>query len=87
MTNWAHGVYIQAGVNPSYMYSKFKVVRDESRELKPEYENYIFIHDDAERGQGIDVKNELPVCRPTIESTPNILTMSHSSTRLKNFME
>jgi hypothetical protein len=33
MSNWAHGVYIQAGVNPRYMYSKFKVVRDKSKEF------------------------------------------------------
>ena len=34
MTNWAHGVYIQAGINPKYMYSKFKVDRDKSKEFK-----------------------------------------------------
>jgi len=72
MSNWAHGVYIQAGVNPRYMYTKFKVIRDESRELKPEHEKYIFIHDDAERKQTIDVDTDLPVYRPEIEKTPNI---------------
>ena len=53
-TNWAHGVYIQAGLNPLYMYSKFKVVRDPDREdvlfNKSELsEKYIFIHDDHHR--------------------------------------
>ena len=53
-TNWAHGVYIQAGLNPLYMYSKFKVVRDPEREdvlfNKSELsEKYIFIHDDHHR--------------------------------------
>jgi len=33
MTNWAHGVYLQAKVNPSYMYTKFKVERDRSIEI------------------------------------------------------
>lgn len=52
-TNWAHGVYIQAGLNPLYMYSKFKVNRDHERENElfnksdlDLNEKYIFIHDD-----------------------------------------
>lgn len=57
-TNWAHGVYIQAGLNPLYMYSKFRVDRDSKREdilfeksqLK-EDDKYIFIHDDHHRGR------------------------------------
>jgi hypothetical protein len=48
MTNWAHGVYVQAGVNPKYMYSKFKVVRDKSKEFTIDKENYIFVHDDPD---------------------------------------
>lgn len=57
-TNWAHGVYMQAGLNPKYMYSKFKVVRDHSREDKL-YEtyglsgDYIFKHDDPMRDRTI----------------------------------
>jgi lipoate-protein ligase A len=53
MTNWAHGVYIQAGINPKYMYSKFKVDRDKSKEFKIDKENYIFVHDDPERDRNI----------------------------------
>jgi hypothetical protein len=55
MTNWAHGVYIQAGINPKYMYSKFKVDRDKSKEFKIDKENYIFVHDDPERDRNITI--------------------------------
>jgi len=55
MVNWADSVYIQAGIPPKYMYSKFKVVRDKSREITCEYDDYIFVHDDASRNMNIKV--------------------------------
>lgn len=64
MSNWAHGVYIQAGVNPRYMYSKFKVVRDKSKEFTIDKENYIFVHDDPERDRVIDVKTDKFIYKP-----------------------
>ena len=64
MTNWAHGVYIQAGINPKYMYSKFKVDRDKSKEFKIDNENYIFVHDDPERDRVIDVKTDKFIYKP-----------------------
>ena len=71
-SNWAHGVYIQARINPLYMYSKFKVVRDHEREEQlfnkfPELElnNYIFIHDDHLRDRKIgDTRKDLKIFRP-----------------------
>jgi hypothetical protein len=54
MVNWAHSVYIQAGIPPKYMYSKFKVVRDKSKEIKCEHDDYVFIHDDESRGMKIN---------------------------------
>ena len=64
MTNWAHGVYIQAGINPKYMYSKFKVVRDKSKEFTIDKDHYIFVHDDSERDQVIDVSTDKFVYKP-----------------------
>lgn len=61
MTNWAHGVYIQAGVNPMYMYSKFKVVRDTSREFTLDYDSYIFVHD---HNESLCIDTDKPVYRP-----------------------
>ena len=49
---WAHVPYFQAGVNPVYMRSKFKVIRDTVREnnlmklLGLENTEYIFVHND-----------------------------------------
>ena len=68
-TNWAHGVYIQAGLNPLIMYSKFKVVRDPDREdalfIKTGLPTtYTFVHDDDhERDRRIDIDGEV-VFRP-----------------------
>ena len=64
MSNWAHGVYIQAGINPKYMYSKFKVIRDKSKEFIIDKENYIFVHDDPERGRNIDIETDKYVYKP-----------------------
>ena len=64
MTNWAHGVYVQAGVNPKYMYSKFKVIRDKSKEFTIDEKNYIFVHDDPERDRVIEVKTDKFVYKP-----------------------
>jgi hypothetical protein len=61
MTNWAHGVYIQAGINPMYMYTKFKVDRDKSKELKLNYDSYIFIHD---KDNKISIDTDKPIYRP-----------------------
>ena len=69
MSNWAHGVYIQAGVNPKYMYSKFKVVRDKSKEFTIDKENYIFVHDDPERDRVIDVKTDKYIYKPDSKLT------------------
>ena len=71
MSNWAHGVYIQAGINPKYMYSKFKVVRDKSREFTIKNENYIFVHDDPERDRVIDVQTDKFVYKPHSKITDN----------------
>ena len=64
MSNWAHGVYIQAGINPKYMYSKFKVVRDKSKEFTIDKKNYIFVHDDPERDRVIDIKTDKFIYKP-----------------------
>jgi len=74
MTNWAHGVYLQAKVNPLYMYTKFRVDRDKSIELTPPMERidddvwiekeYIFVHDDPERNRHIEVDTDLYVYKP-----------------------
>ena len=61
MTNWAHGVYIQAGVNPMYMYTKFKVDRDKSKEFKLDYDSYIFIHD---KDNKINIDTDKHIFRP-----------------------
>jgi hypothetical protein len=71
MSNWAHGVYIQAGINPKYMYSKFKVVRDKSREFTIKNENYIFVHDDPERDRVIDLQTDKFVYKPHSKITDN----------------
>lgn len=69
MTNWAHGVYIQAGVNPLYMYTKFRVDRDHEREnalfdvLAPK-EKYIFMHDDPSRDRVYEVPTDLKIFKP-----------------------
>jgi len=63
MCNWLQATYIQAGLNPFYMKTKFKVFRD------PEKENeifdhfglvsgeYIFVHDSKSRGISINLPN------------------------------
>ena len=71
MSIWAHGVYIQAGINPKYMYSKFKVVRDKSREFTIKNENYIFVHDDPERDRVIDLQTDKFVYKPHSKITDN----------------
>jgi hypothetical protein len=55
MFNWAHSIYIQAGIPPKYMYSKFKVVRDRESEIKYEHGDYVFVHDDESRGMKINI--------------------------------
>lgn len=63
-TNWAHGVYLQAKVNPLYMYTKFKVVQDSSIQLKPPTSDYIFVHDDRERDRCINVNTDKFIYKP-----------------------
>ena len=62
--NWASMFYIQAGLHPYTMYSKFYVLREKALEIVPPEEPYIFIHDDKERGRHIDVKTSLHIYRP-----------------------
>lgn len=71
MVNWAHSVYIQACVPPKYMYSKFKIIRDRSREIKYDSDDYIFVHDDHTRDMIISV-DHTDVFRPDISKTTNI---------------
>jgi len=63
-TNWAHGVYLQAKVNPYYMYSKFKIVRDPSSEIQINKSDYIFVHDDHERNLHININSDKFIYRP-----------------------
>jgi hypothetical protein len=63
-TNWAHGVYLQAKVNPLYMYTKFKVVQDNSIQITPPLKDYIFVHDDHERNRVINVNTDMFVYKP-----------------------
>lgn len=74
MVNWAHSIYIQAGIPPKYMYSKFKVVRDRDSEIKYEHGDYAFIHDDVSRGMKIDTShtNIYRVTRDRLDSNSNI---------------
>ena len=58
MVNWAHSVYIQAGISPKFMHTKFKVVRDKSQEIPCDTTDHIFIHDDESRGLKIEVTND-----------------------------
>ena len=64
MSNWAHGVYIQAGINPKYMYSKFKVIRDKTKEFTIDKDSYIFVHDDPERDRCINIETDKYVYKP-----------------------
>ena len=64
VTNWAHGVYLQAKVNPLYMYTKFKVVQDSSIQLSPPTSDYIFVHDDRERDRCIDIDTDKFIYKP-----------------------
>lgn len=74
LVNWAHSVYIQAGIPPKYMYSKFKVIRDKDKEIKYNHNNYIFIHDDSERGMNINVSHEniFRITKDRLKNNPNI---------------
>ena len=67
--NWTHVPYLQAKVNPMYMYTKFKLVRDHEREDEL-YEkvvkgDYIFVHDIGSANEvGMSIDNNLPIIRP-----------------------
>jgi len=63
-TNWAHGVYLQAKVNPLYMYTKFKVIRNNSIQITPPSKDYIFVHDDHERNLHININSDKFIYRP-----------------------
>ena len=70
MANWSHTTYIQGGVNPSYMKTKFKVQRDLEREKKVfekfglKRGEYIFVHESKERERNIKYPKDLPVFNP-----------------------
>ena len=70
MTNWTHTSYIQGGVNPSYMKTKFKVVRDLAREQQVfdqfglKKGEYIFVHESNSRSRTIDYPKGLPIFNP-----------------------
>ena len=74
MGTWAHVPYFQAGVNPEYMRSKFKVIRDSAREtalfdslnLPPKY---IFEHKDPIH-KSFDIKSKLKIVNPDTTSQP-----------------
>ena len=70
MFNWAHSIYIQAGIPPKYMYSKFKVVRDRESEIKYEHSDYVFVHDDESRGMKINIP-DVDVYRVTHDRLKN----------------
>ena len=74
MVNWAHSVYIQAGIPPKYMYSKFKVVRDITSEIKPDISDYVFIHDDHKRDMviNVDAENVFKITSEILSKHPNI---------------
>lgn len=73
--NWAHLPYLQAKVNPMYMYTKFKLHRDLERENKvyDEYVKgpYIFVHDQGSSNkEGIKgLRQDLQIIRPVDEVT------------------
>ena len=70
MSNWSHTTYIQGGVNPSYMKTKFKVVRDLDREQQVfdnfglQKNEYIFVHESKDRDRRIKYPTDLPVFNP-----------------------
>ena len=72
---WAHVPYFQAGVNPEYMRSRFKLFRDPVREerlfaslaLK---EPYIFVHRDPVHKPFKDVRGDLRIVTPDTTSRP-----------------
>ena len=63
MCNWLQATYIQAGLNPFYMKTKFKVVRDADKENEIFdhfgliQNEYIFVHDAKSRGISIELDN------------------------------
>jgi len=77
-SNWAYGVYIQAGINPYYMYSKFKVYRNEKNEnelyekLNLKGKEYIFIHDGTGEKECKECRKDLFIVRPNIKDSSNI---------------
>jgi hypothetical protein len=70
MANWTHTTYIQGGVNPFYMKTKFKVVRDLEREQKVfdqfglKKGEYLFVHESKDRSRTIEYPKDLPVFNP-----------------------
>jgi hypothetical protein len=70
MANWSHTTYIQANVNPFYMKTKFKVVRDLAREQAVfekfglTKDEYIFVHESKDRDRRITYPAHLTVFNP-----------------------
>lgn len=72
---WAHTPYLQAGVNPEYMRTRFKVVRDRAREqalfesLRLEGDPYVFVHRDPVH-KPLSVRTDLRIVCPDTTSRP-----------------
>ena len=72
VTNWAIAPYIQMGINPYYMHTKFHVERDEELEdeifkkYAPKDKDYIFIHDKKNK---IKPETDLEIVRPSDDVT------------------
>lgn len=56
---WDREFYRVAGIPFEKRWNEWKIERDEEREFKPTRQRYAFIHEDRERGFGID-PNRLP---------------------------
>jgi len=70
MCNWTHATYLSGNVNPLYLKTKFKVIRDLEREQKVferfnlKKNEYIFVHESNDRSRRIHYTTDLPVFNP-----------------------
>ena len=72
--SYVDALYAQAGVHPYTRYTHFKVLRDRAAELKGPDGDYVFMHDDADRG--FQIFKQLPpatalVCPPPLSGAPD----------------
>ena len=70
--NWTHIPYLQAKVNPMYMYTKFRVDREHTKEdelyKKLVKGKYIFVHDQGSSNKTcINLITELDIIRPSMD--------------------